>query len=106
MMQTTARSPSVLRPALTLFSIRLVLEQIGLALLVFLLYVVWLRMPDASVLDVIGSAVLALVVLAVEKEPERIGGLGRRLGVNCRGKHRTCLTGRREVHFLAVTGQV
>ena len=31
----------------------------------FLLYVVWLRVPDASVLDVIGSAVLALVILAV-----------------------------------------
>jgi hypothetical protein len=62
----------VLRPALTLFSIRLVLEQIGLALLVFLLYVVWLRMPDASVLDVIGSAVLALVVLAVAGAGESI----------------------------------
>ncbi|MGA1982981.1 MAG: hypothetical protein ABSG84_10920 [Acidobacteriaceae bacterium] len=61
----TARSPSVLRSALSLMSIRLVLEQIGLALFVFLLYVVWLRMPDASVLDVIGSASLALVVLAV-----------------------------------------
>ena len=40
-------------------------EQIGLALLVFLLYVLWLRMPDASVLDVVGSVVLALIILAV-----------------------------------------
>ena len=59
------RLPSVLRPALKLMSIRLVLRQIGLALLVFLLYALWLRVPDASVIDVIGSAVLALAVLAV-----------------------------------------
>ena len=51
--------------ARALMSVRLVLQQIGLALLVFLLYVLWLRMPDASVLDVIGSALLALIVLAV-----------------------------------------
>jgi hypothetical protein len=61
----TARSSSVLRSALTLLSVRLVLAQIGLALLVFLLYVVWLRMPDASVLEVIGSALLALIALVV-----------------------------------------
>ena len=67
----TARS-SVLRSALTLLSVRLVLEQIGLALLVFLLYVAWLRMPDASVLDVIGSTVLALVVLAVAGAGESV----------------------------------
>ena len=59
------RPPSVLRPALKLMSVRLVLRQIGLALLVFLLYALWLRMPDASVIDVIGSVMLALVVLAV-----------------------------------------
>jgi hypothetical protein len=61
----TANSPSVPRRAAALMSIRLVLEQIGLALLAFLLYVMWLRMPDASVLEVIGSALLALIVLAV-----------------------------------------
>jgi hypothetical protein len=59
------RPPSVLRGALSLLSVRLVLAQIGLALFVFLLYVVWLRMPDASVLEVIGSALLALIALAV-----------------------------------------
>ena len=59
------RSPSVLRNAMSLLSVRLVLEQIGLALLVFSLYVLWLKVPDASVLDVIGSAVLAIIVLAV-----------------------------------------
>ena len=59
------RSPSVLRSALDLLSIRLVLKQIGLALLVFALYALWLRVPDASVIDVIASALLALIVLAV-----------------------------------------
>jgi hypothetical protein len=59
------RPPSVLRSSLSLLSVRLVLAQIGLALLVFVLYVAWLRMPDASVLDVVGSAVLGLIVLAV-----------------------------------------
>jgi hypothetical protein len=59
------RSPSVLRSALSLLSIRLILEQIGLALLVFALYALWLRVPDASAIDVIGSAFLALIVLAV-----------------------------------------
>jgi hypothetical protein len=59
------RPPSVLRPALKLLGVRLVLQQIGLALLVFLLYALWLRIPDASAIDVIGSVVLALIVLAV-----------------------------------------
>jgi hypothetical protein len=59
------RRPSVLRPALQLLRGRLVLQQLGLALLVFLLYALWLRMPDASVIDVIGSVVLALVILVV-----------------------------------------
>lgn len=59
------RPPSVLRNALSLLTARLVLEQIGLALLVFLLYVLWLRMPDASVLEVIGSMFLALITLAI-----------------------------------------
>ncbi len=59
------RPPSVLRSALNLLSIRLMLEQIGLALLVFALYALWLRVPDASAIDLIGSAFLALIVLAV-----------------------------------------
>jgi hypothetical protein len=59
------RSPSVLRSALNLLSTRLVLKQIGLALLVFALCTLWLRMPDASAIDLIGSAWLALIVLAV-----------------------------------------
>jgi hypothetical protein len=44
---------------------RIVLQQIGLALVVFLLYVLWLHVPDASALDVTGSIVLAMLTLAV-----------------------------------------
>jgi hypothetical protein len=59
------RSTSVLRDALGLINLRLVTRQIGLALLVFALSIVWLRMPDASGLEVAGSVVLALIILAV-----------------------------------------
>jgi hypothetical protein len=61
----TRPSTSVLRDALGLINLRLVLRQIGLALLVFALSIVWLRMPDASGLEVAGSVVLALILLAV-----------------------------------------
>ena len=57
--------PSLVRSAFGLMSVRLVLQQIGLALLVFLLYALWLHVPDASALDVIGSALLAVVAIAV-----------------------------------------
>jgi len=56
---------SVLRSAFALMSVRLLLQQIGLAILVFLLYALWLRVPDASVLDVVGSVCLALLVICV-----------------------------------------
>jgi hypothetical protein len=46
-------------------SVRLMLEQIGLGLMVFALYTLWLRVPDASVLDVVGSLCLALIVIWV-----------------------------------------
>jgi len=61
----TAGSTSVWRSALVRLSAGFVLQQIGLALLVFALSVLWLRVPDASALDVMGSVVLGLVVLAV-----------------------------------------
>jgi hypothetical protein len=82
--------PSTLRKALALMSVRLVLEQIGLALLVFLLYVLWLRVPDASVLDVVGSVSLALIVLWVAGAGEsvlmlRLAGRGRTPGRLLRG---------------------
>ena len=58
-------SRSVIRGALALMNARLLLEQIGLAALAFGLAVVWLRMPDASPLDVVGSVALALLILVV-----------------------------------------
>ncbi|HEY4381861.1 MAG TPA: hypothetical protein VGN01_16045 [Acidobacteriaceae bacterium] len=59
------RNAPVLRSALGLLSVRLVLQQLGLALVVFALCTLWLRMPDASAIEVIGSALLALIILAV-----------------------------------------
>lgn len=61
----TTSSPSILRSALRLMSIGRVAVQLGLALLVFLLAVLWLRNPDASILEVIGSALFGLIVLAI-----------------------------------------
>jgi hypothetical protein len=66
------RSPSLLRNAFALLSVRLVVEQIGLALLVFTLYDLWLHVPDASAIDVTGSALLALITLAVAGTGESI----------------------------------
>ena len=41
------------------------LRQFGLALLVFLLFAAWLRLPDASIFAVAASALLAVIVLAI-----------------------------------------
>lgn len=59
------RSPSIVRPTLALFSVRLLLQQVGLALLVFALSLIWLRIPDASAIDIAGSVLLALIVIAI-----------------------------------------
>jgi len=56
---------SVLRSALPLVSARLVARQIGLAVLVFVLSVLWLRVPDASLVDVVGTVLLGVLVLAL-----------------------------------------
>jgi hypothetical protein len=56
---------SILRSALASMSIRLVAMQLGLAVLVFALAVVWLRLPDASAVDLIGTVLLGLLVLAL-----------------------------------------
>jgi len=61
----TNHSRSVLRDALSLVTVRFVAEQLGLALLVFGLFVVWLRVPDETLLELAASAALGLVVLAV-----------------------------------------
>lgn len=56
---------SVLRSALALVSPRLVATQIGLAVLVFAFSVLWLRVPDASLVDVAGTVLLAIFILAL-----------------------------------------
>jgi hypothetical protein len=84
------RSPSVLRSALGLLSIRLVLLQMGVALAVAILFALWLHMPDASGFEVAGSAILALVVIAVGGAGEsalmlRLAGRERTIGRLLRG---------------------
>jgi hypothetical protein len=61
----TTRTPSTLRRALGFLSLRLVLQQLALALIVFALYALWLHVPDANFLDVIATALLAILTLAV-----------------------------------------
>jgi hypothetical protein len=56
---------SVLRSALALVSPRLVATQTGLAVLVFAFSLLWLRVPDASLVDVAGTVLLAIFVLAL-----------------------------------------
>ena len=63
----TLKSPPVSNPvwkdALALVSVQLVLAQLGLVAGVFGFLLLWLRMPDASALEVTGSALLAVLVI-------------------------------------------
>ncbi len=61
----TVTKPSIWGTAKTLWSVRLVLKQAGLALTVFLMSLVWIRLPDASVMDVIGTAILAVLIVLI-----------------------------------------
>jgi hypothetical protein len=61
----TTHRTSLLRSAVGALSVRWIAQQIGLALLVFVLGVAWLRIPDASAVDVVGTVLLGLVVLAL-----------------------------------------
>lgn len=56
---------STFRSALSLVSPRLMVTQIGLAVLVFVFSVLWLRVPDASFTDVVGTVLLAVLILAL-----------------------------------------
>ena len=60
----TMKSPPVWRDALALLSVRLVLAQLGLVAGVLLFFLLWLRLPDASILEVSGSGLLAVLVVA------------------------------------------
>ena len=61
----TAPRLATLRSALALFRIGFVLQQIALALVLFVLSVVWLQIPDANVFDIFGTIILALAILAL-----------------------------------------
>ncbi len=60
----TNKPKSIMRDAFALLSVRLILAQLGLLTGVFGLFVVWLRLPDASVLDLAGSVLLGLIAIA------------------------------------------
>jgi hypothetical protein len=60
----TMKPPPIWRDALALLSVRLVLAQLGLVTGLFLFFMLWLRLPDASILDVAGSGLLALLIVA------------------------------------------
>ena len=51
--------------ALELLTLRLLCMQLGLVLIVALLFVLWLRVPDANVVEVAFSAVLGLFILGI-----------------------------------------
>jgi hypothetical protein len=55
---------NIFRGAVRRMSILLVLEELGLAIAVFVLFALWLRIPDASALEFSVSILLALVALA------------------------------------------
>jgi hypothetical protein len=49
----------------SLLSAGFILKQIGLGALVFLISILWLRLPDASVIEVIASLLLALLIISI-----------------------------------------
>jgi hypothetical protein len=53
---------AILRRARGLFRLRLLLQQLGLAAIVSILFVLWLRVPDASVLEEVLSLIMAIVI--------------------------------------------
>jgi hypothetical protein len=60
----TMKPPPIWRDALAVLSVRLVLAQLGLVTGLFLFFMLWLRLPDASILEVAGSGLLALLIVA------------------------------------------
>jgi hypothetical protein len=60
----TMKSPPVWQDALALVSVRLVLAQLGLVAGVFGFFLLWLRMPDASILELAGSGLLVVLVVS------------------------------------------
>jgi len=60
----TMKPPPIWRDALALLSGRVVLAQLGLVTGLFLSFMLWLRLPDASILEVVCSGLLALLIVA------------------------------------------
>jgi hypothetical protein len=58
-------SASIFRESLVSLSARFFLKQLGLAVLVLLLSVAWLRFPDANVFEVAASFLVGLIILAI-----------------------------------------
>lgn len=56
---------SVWGAALRLFSVGFVLKQVGLGVVVFATCIVWLRLPDASAIEVVASMLLALLIVSI-----------------------------------------
>jgi dipeptide/tripeptide permease len=57
--------PSVLRSAFATISVRLVAVQVALAAFIFMLTVVWLRLPDSNALSVLATIFIGLVLLTL-----------------------------------------
>lgn len=91
------RPSSILGQALSLLSAPVVLMQIALAVAVALLFALWLHVPDASGWDIIGSVVLALIIIAVAGAGEsalmlRLAARDRTPGRLLRGTLLLCVT--------------
>lgn len=82
----TMKMPPVWKDALALLSVRLVLAQLGLVAGVFLFFLLWLRLPDASILEVAGSGLLALLIVAAVGVGESRLILGLAGGPRTRGR--------------------
>jgi hypothetical protein len=82
----TMKPPPIWRDALELLSVRIVLFQLGLAGGVFLFFMLWLRLPDASVLEVAASALLAVLIVAAAGLGESRLILGLAGGPRTRGR--------------------
>lgn len=55
----------LLRAAWQLLSLRFLLQQVALALVAFVLFAAWLRVPDGTVPAVVASALLAFLILFI-----------------------------------------
>jgi hypothetical protein len=73
----------ILRSALAHLTVRFVVLQLGLILIVSLLFAAWLRIPDSGIIVVIGTVLLASLILVLAFGGE--ASLLRRLAGSARG---------------------